>query len=44
MFHMDHSDRERALAQVVVPIFVTLPLPLVTEAQLERAEQQEQAA
>ena len=46
MFHMEHSDPGQLApaAQVAIPIFVTTPYPLVTDEQIERAEQQEQAA
>lgn len=46
MFHVDHTPESTPAAPLhdVVPLFVNLPRPIRTDADLERAEAQEQAA
>lgn len=46
MFHVDHTPESTPaqLPRDLVPLFVNLPQPIRTEADLDRAEAQEQAA
>jgi len=43
MFHMEPSTQEQQTSTNLVPLFVNLPTPIVSDEDFERAEQQEAA-